>query len=249
MSDNPTQDPKTANPPKDEPPQKADNQPLLAGKYRSVEDLEKGYWELSKEGLRQRDARVRAEAERDAVLNQVQQMSRPAQGGKDPLVEAFAEADIPIEALDARVEAKALGILQNLMQPVMQQQQAEMKLAETHPDWPGTNEIIKALSPDAAESYRKLLATSPEAAMTLGYTAWKAAKVGTPAQTAVDAASRQVASSPPKRGGGSVQTTAEDQTKYRELLAEAIQTGDWTKFTRYRFGDQPWHKQITEGEY
>lgn len=233
MADNQPQGNPAEPKPEGNPPQ------LLAGKYKSIEELERGYWESAKAGMKEREARIRAEAQLEAL-----QQARPvAEPRPDPLASALGEASIPIEALDARVEAKALGILQEVLKPMMAHQQAELRLAETHPEFPGAQEIIKGLEPDAAESYRKLLASSPEEAMVLGLAAWK----NKPTPGAVDQTSRKVAEAPPKRGGGNVdETGAQDQQRYRELLAEAIQSGNWQNFARYRFGDQPWFKAIAE---
>ena len=108
-------------------------EPLFAGKYKTVEDMEAGYWELSKEGLKQRDARVRAEAERDALLGQLNKpQATPEPRKPDILEERFAEAEIPIEALDARVEAKALEALQHALKPVTEMQAAERELLGAH---------------------------------------------------------------------------------------------------------------------
>jgi hypothetical protein len=214
----------------------------FAGKYNSIEDFEKGYWELSKEGLKQREARIRAEAERDALLQELQRHAQPQGTGKsDILAERFAEAEIPIEALDARVEAKALEALQKALMPVTQFQQAEQEMMQKYPDFPGANELQRSLDPGVAESYRALMTSNPAAAMEMAYHMAKG-----PKKPAVDPGQRVAATSPPKSGGARVPQEDRSVEREQKLMQEAQWNGDWSKYLRHRFGDTSWYKSLTE---
>lgn len=250
MADNPTnQVADTPNSGQIDPRKTVDTPQTYAGKYRSVQELEKGYWETSQEGLRQRDARIRAETERDSLKADLERYSRQAVG-PDPLAAAFLEADIPLEAFDARVEAKALNVLQAALKPLMDVQNAETRVSQKYKDWPGLQTIQKELDPDASESYRKLLAVDPEAAMTLGYEAWKPRQQVEQRTPAIDRAAQRAATPPNTQSGGRSedQSGGMDKAKYQELLQEAVMTGEWMKFNRYRFGNQPWFKRLAEGQ-
>lgn len=222
-------------------PANGDTPRNYAGKYRSIEEFEKGYWDTAQEGLRQRDRALRAEAELEAY--RTQSATSPA---KDPLAERFAEAEIPLDALEARMEAKALKVLQDALKPFTAVTEAENRMHERFKDFPGTAELQRSLDRDVAEAYRNMLGTKPEDAMTLAYYAWKGQKPAEPERkTAREAAAQKAAESPPMRAGSPGEPDSSDNKEvYNKLLSDATWSGNWTDFLRYRFKDQGWYKDL-----
>ena len=213
---------------------------LLAGKYKSLEDFEKGYEETRREGLRQRDRAERLEKELAGIQSELGALKKP-----DALETKWDEhfEDIPLETLDARVESKALKAVEAALKPLFEVQQAEASVRRESPDFPGIQAIAQALAPETAEAFQKLLAKEPEAAMKLGLQAWKQQQK--PDSGEVRARAREVAEGPRRKAGG--EEPKEDPEAYRRLLMQGVTQGDWTPFLRYRFGERPWYKKIAEG--
>lgn len=220
---------------------------LYAGKYRNVQEFERGYWETAQEGLKQRDRALAAEREAERL----QQELEAARGRRqdEETEEPLAEAGLPVAALDARIEQRALKLMQDTLGPLVQANSAEQKLAQSHPDFPGMAQVQKALPPELAESYNKLLSTDPEAAMSMAYAVYEAKqKEPKVAEPSVDPAKRRDAgtATAAKTRSADSDDAGFSKEKYAELFESARQTGDWSDFLRYRFGTQDWFKHMND---
>lgn len=220
---------------------------LYANKYRSIEELEKGYWQTAQEGLRWRD---QAKAQ-DSRIHQLEQQLNEL---KNTRIESeFDETGIPLKALDARIEQKALGLLQETLGPFMAASQAEISLQSELPDFPGMQELQRSLDPDVAESYRQLLNKDPQSAMKLAYSVWQAkqsVKGGELSKDQLIQETRKVDAGKAKstRHGQGDESVAFDSKRYAEAIDYGKATNNWNPLVRMQFGDQPWYKRMVSGE-
>jgi len=224
--------------------------PQYAGKYKSIEEFEKGHWNLHQEGMVQRDGRIRAEAERDALQRQLN--AQPV--GPDPNEVTLREADLPVDELKQMIgreaQAQAMQVIQETLGPLTAAAGAQQEVAQAYEDF-DLNKVQKAVASDAmiSEQYQHLLATDPKAAYTLGYQAMKAQEQGaaveaplpTKGKEKMEPTRRQRDAAPPSGARSGVSNpVAEDSQipndeQYNELLEMGYQ-GNWTPFLRARFG-------------
>ena len=225
---------------------KSEPERLYAGKYKSTEELEKGYLETQREGLRWRDQAREAEAQ----MKRIQADSDSVRDTRHQA--ALTEAEIPLDALDARIDKRALGLLQDALNPLFSAGKAEQTLTVKFPDFPGSAAIQRALDPDLAESYQQLYASNPEAALTMGYRVWQAKEQASHVMSkdeVIKETRRRDATRAPSKGGPSPdEDNDRSGERYEELLNHGLKTGDWNSFLRHRFGDSAWYKRIAQGE-
>lgn len=127
-----------------------------AGKYNSVEELEKGYWSSAQEAQRI--------VEENKMLKQVltgQQRVNPAErvAEREAYVEELREAAIPVEALEKLIEARSRRVTRSELEPIARGAHARQSMLKT----PGFAEAESAFdqflsaNPDVNEEYQSLM--------------------------------------------------------------------------------------------
>ena len=217
---------------------------LYAGKYKSLEELEKGYLETQREGLKWRDKATAMESEVQRAKDELGSSERARHQA------ALTEAEVPLDALDARIEQKALGLIQETLNPLFSASKAEQALTVKFNDFPGSAAIQRSLEPDLAESYQQLYASNPEAALTMAYRVWKAKEQAAMSKDDIIKETRRRDASKPatKAAPGAEEEDYQSAARYQELMNQGLQSGNWNAFLRYRFGDTAWYKRIAAGE-
>lgn len=103
-----------------------------AGKYESVEELEKGYWNSAQEAQR-----IAAEnkALRDLVTSQ--QRVNPAERAEERknYAEELREAAIPVDALDAYIDERAQRLVRAAFEPLARGAQARSEVMSEYPEY------------------------------------------------------------------------------------------------------------------
>lgn len=221
---------------------------LYAGKYRSIEAMEQGYWQTAQEGLRWRD-QARAKDQRIADLEAALAAKQERQ-----TEEVFEESGLPLGALDARIEQKALGLLKQTLGPVFMANEAESQLMQQFPDFPGMAQIQRDLDPDVAESYRKLLSMEPQAAMSMAYKVWKSKQSGKAESMSKDEIIQETRkrdagrAKSTRQGNGEEQEAVFNSQRYADAVAHGKTTNDWNPLIRMQFGQTDWYKRMASGE-
>lgn len=204
----------------------------FAGKYKTPEDLEQGYWESQREAMR-----IMAE---NQALKQAQQQPRaPAPQPLAPLEDYGIPPHVIQAAIDAAVQAQvAQQVDQKFQQafaPMVQGMSARTNVARRYPDFetqaPKISEHIGS-DPSLTERYNRMSQSDPEMAMEWAYLEYaRSAKPQTAAESPTNGAL-------PK--GGPAQRVVPGQDN-REELARARQYYEVMKdprpYLRARFKD------------
>lgn len=232
----------------DNPEKKAEQAELYAGKYKTKEDFEKGYWNSQQEGMAQREARIRAEAQ----LDQLQRQLTDREASKPNAYEAnLRQHDIPVDDLNALIEQRANeqahNVIRETLGPLTQAIAAQSEMSQHYEDF-DLNRIQRAVGSDpmVSEQYNRLLGTDPRAAYQMGYMAMKAQA---PAQStkekavnepSVNRGRQQDAAAVRSAGSNAVQNFDNldglpNDEQYDALLERGY-SGDWLPFLRARLG-------------
>lgn len=198
---------------------------LYANKYRTVEDLESGYANSTKEALRWRDEALKAQGEAAALRS-----AKPVE--PSAAEKRLAEEEVPVDALREVVRTEFEGLFSEALAPFAKAQEAQSKLRQAHSDF-DLNEIQNVVmqDPEVSAAYQTLLAKDPEGAYMLGYQTWRASQK----PSAVKKEERNAAGMPVAQRGAGGQEEALDEERYKKLLAYGLETGDMNPFLRYRF--------------
>lgn len=216
---------------------------LLAGKYKSTPELERGYDELFKEGQRLVQ-RVRE------LENQQVASSEDWSGGdlgadrvmpsdrrdarRDP-VDALSMAGIPVNELKEFVRREVY----QEVNPVFQGAAARQTVAQDYPEFAqfeGELAQFVEANPQLKARYQKTYAVDPEVALKWAFNEFTRARGGnhTSASGEAQAAARLDASLPGRVAPRRAVPGEFDWDHYNRLKQEAMVTKDWSKVTAYK---------------
>lgn len=213
-------------------PTPAQEQKLLAGKYRNVEELEKGYNEFRGELDRIREENRRElDRERQRVDQFISQARQPQPQPRDPL-EELNTYGVPADPIREAIRSETARMRQEFENEQRQRdqllaeartkvQQARSAVARQYPDFiQKAQSIADFVDSDTSltERYSRLYETDPATAMEWAYLRYRDAN---PAPKRQSAAENPVTGAlPAGQGTGERQPGAADQA-YREELAKA----------------------------
>jgi hypothetical protein len=225
---------------------------LLAGKYKSVDELERGYQNLFSEGQKLVE-RIRALEEQGQyrpapnwegeAADRVDPATRVAQR-QDP-VDALSLAGIPVHELDEFVRKR---IAQEI-QPVFQGAQARQTVAQDYPEFSkheGELAQFVEANPQLKARYNRVYNADPEAALKWLFNEYMRGQ-SAPRESAsgeAQAAARLDAAlpgrvQPQRRSPGDFDTET-----YNKLREEALKTGDWSRALAFKL-----RSTIPDGHY
>ena len=232
-------------------PAATEEQPLIFGKYRTMEDAEKG-WQKREELLRDRNAENIAMKAATTVMGNAgfrKERAEPTPPQNLPVqFDKEGQPFIPADVIDKLVTQRAGEIaeakVQETLQPIAQMNNITNKMQQEFTDFGNDNAAFSgylAENPEIAERVSK----DPEFAMPAAYLMFRelrgqqtqttAVQTTQRSQTVVDTAKAQA--SP---GGGVAQSSRgiqENESRDRRLqeLAQHGQlTGDWRPYQKYR---------------
>lgn len=218
---------------------------LYANKYRTTEDLEKGYSESVRGYQKERKIRESLEEENERLRRELS--SKPT--GPDPLMIALEESDVPVQAIQGfirnEVGSAVHSMLGEALKPLAESQRALAEAQELYPDF-DLDKARKAVNQDPvlAETYNDLLGKDPKAAYVLAYNVGKHSGRTADEKPVkeLEPVGRTDATVPKgRRSIGETEMEGISEENYRKLLEHAQQTGDWTPFLRNRFSDTLGH--------
>lgn len=216
---------------------------LLAGKYKSVEELERGYQNLFAEGQklveRLRSYEESSQAARWGAEGEAADRVSPADmraGRQDP-VDALSMAGIPVNELKELVRRE---IIQEIS-PVFQGAQARQNVAQRYPEFPQfEGELAQLLeaNPQLKARYNTVYRADPEVALGWLYEEFQRAKPhpGGSASGEAQAAARLDAALPGRTQPQRTKPGDFDTETYSKLREEAMQTGNWSKVLAFKLG-------------
>jgi hypothetical protein len=201
-----------------------------ANKYRSPEELERGYTELQTVS-NQTYQRLQDLEQRFASIERVNPADQMA-SRRDPL-EALNEVGVPADAI---MELVNRGV-QNYIQPMMRAQDARQTVSNEYPDFEQhENNVANYLNgnPPLKQRYERMFQVDPTGAMEWAFQTYQrkaqAPDQGIPDQSRREAALPQSFGSP-DRNSGSDAAKSEELTKRWE---HAQRTGNWDQYLTAR---------------
>lgn len=213
-----------------------------AGKYLSVEELERGYKESNTEAQRliaekrMADAQV-AELQAQLQLAHAQRQARP----EDEYIQADEDGRLRRSDLQQIARDAAREAVVETMRPLQNAMDARSRMEQQYEDY-GTLEadIRKWMSgnPEMRAIHDEIAATSPRGALEFAYSKYRDARV----QEAIASGSDLQAALEHGKAAGRVtspsQTRIEEpefnQETYRQKLDAAEKSGNWDDFLDYR---------------
>lgn len=168
-----------------EPPRK------YAGKYTSVEELERGYWNSAQEAQR-----IAAENKLLKELAAANQRANPAERveARNEYQDELRDAAIPVEALEKLIEDRANRIVQKAFEPIVRGAQARNEMTERYPEFATRERELQSFlsaRPDVNDKYNRMMAAGLEdAAMEYAFLALNS---GQPRQTSDASGQEQAA--------------------------------------------------------
>lgn len=223
---------------------------LLAGKYKNVDELERGYDSLFKEGQRlvnrireleevrptSRESDPWGDPNGVEVTERIDPAARSAARRENP-ADVLAMAGIPVEAAEELIRRT----VQAEIRPLFQGAQARQSVAQIHPEFvqfEGELAQFVAANPSLSGRYNRIYATDPEVALDWVFGEFMRSRGPSPengASGAQQAAARLDAQLP---GRTQPQRTAPDEysEKYDAARRLAEQTGNWEEVLRLKLG-------------
>lgn len=198
---------------------------LLANKYRSVDELERGYTELqrvSNESFTRLQTIEQKLAEMDR-MNPAEQMA----ARRDPR-ELLEEVGVPPDAIAELVRAET----EKFFQPMLRAQEAKTRLNQLYPDFQNIENDVAAFiksNPVYTARYQRMYQADEEGAMDWATSTFLRETGAQPDTSRAEGAL-------PLRGGGGPRSMENqlNQEQQEKLVERARQTGDWTQVVNQR---------------
>ena len=218
---------------------------LFAGKYKSVEELERGYQNLFEEGrklvsrLQEAESSPRAGPQGgDWISDREDPAARSAARTQDP-VDALSLAGVPVNELKKLIQQEVM----HEFQPIIQGANARQAIAQDYPEFVQfEGELAQFLeaNPQLKSRYNRTYSVDPEVALKWAYSEFTRASGGnrTSASGEAQAAARLDAGLPGRVNPGRTPPGDFDMTTYNQLKQEAARTGDWSRVIGYKLGPQ-----------
>lgn len=214
---------------------------LLAGKYTSVEELEKGY--LNMQTIETQNKQRLDEMEQ-RFLNDQRVMPGERSAARRRPEEILEENGIPPDAIGQFIEEK----LAERLNPLIQGSQARENLRQRYgPDFEKLESNVANFiqqHPEIQSRYRRMFPVDQEAAMQWAidrYQSTSGASARESASGADAGAARLDAMLPGNTGGGGGRGADLQNSQRTEKLQEAykyaIQTGDWSRYQNLRIDE------------
>lgn len=217
---------------------------LLAGRFKSVEELERGYKESGREAQRivgeskLKDARI-AELEAQMELAQMQGQQRQDRE-PEPDFLPIEDDGIRLSALDKRIQQSVERSVLQTLQPLQKSMEARARMEQSYEDYGKTEpEIRQWLSdnPEMRQIHDEIAQTSPRGALEFAYSKYRDAKIREAAEENKTLA--EILDQGKTAAGVRTQQIRRDepefsQERYNQLLARAQETGNWDDFLDYR---------------
>lgn len=224
---------------------------LYANKYRTAEDLERGY----SESVRGYQKARRESEEKDAEIERLRSALNSRPSGPNPLESALEETGIPLQAMESYIQSSVhsavQGVLGEALKPFAESQRALAEAQELYPDF-DLEKARKAVNQDPvlAETYNDLLGKDPKAAYVLAHTVSKQSGLSAGPARELPPTGRADAGVPKNRKSlGETESEGMSEENYRKLLEYARDSGDYTPFLRNRFSDTLGHLNSDPGDW
>lgn len=215
---------------------------LLAGKYKTQEELERGYQNLFEEG-KKLVARIQALESSQAppgngwgeeMTDRVDPADRIAARQQDP-VDALSMAGVPVNELKSLIRREVM----HEFQPIIQGANARQKMVQDYPEFAQfEGELAQFLeaNPQLKSQYNRAYAADPEVALKWVYGEFSRSSglTRTSASGEAQAAARLDAGLPGRVTPQRMAPGEFDVDRYNKLKEEAIRTGDWDKVLAYK---------------
>lgn len=225
-------------------PPAPEGQGLIFGKYRSIEDAQKGYFDTVHAYMQEHQARL--EAERRAQQVNPVRPEPPAPAAPDPFMEALEEAGIPVQALTSYVQRTAreaaIPAAQEQVMPIVAGSQARAVAARTLPNFDNRENLVADFiqgTPELDIRYRRMFQADPLGAMEWAFAQYDRFNPPGPMPPTPPTLPRQAPSSPspaalpaPSAPGRSVPKQSEEELERAREYARIF--GDPTQFLRLR---------------
>ena len=221
-------------------------EPLLAGKYKSTEELERGYQNLFTEGqkiveqkkaLEQRVAQLESWTAPAGGDVSSRQLPSDREAARVRPMDALAMAGIPVQELRDYVREE----LRAEIQPIFQGAQARQSVMQDYPEFskfePELAQFLEA-NPGLNSRYTKAYATDPDWALRGLYEEFRKTRgVGPDASGAAQFAARVDAQLPGRSAvpRGAVQDGFTEQ--YEKAVEKAQKTGNWSPVLALKLGN------------
>jgi hypothetical protein len=221
---------------------------LLAGKYTSTEELEKGYQNSTTEFLRvkaENDARATRIADLESQLaGRANPAEQRAERQNDPF-KILEDYGLPVAELRAASRAEAREEFLSMLKPIAEAQNARSAVASQFKDFEAferqSGEFLAA-NPEINDSYQRMLAVDAKGALRYAYFEYQTmlGPQGAPASAsgAEQAAARLAAQVP--NGGGGARTVAQvsaDAEAMEAAIQKARTFGDTSDMRALWLGD------------
>lgn len=220
---------------------------LLAGKYKSVDELERGYQNLFNEGQKLVE-RIKGYEQRESipparedwlggevVADRVDPADRRS-ARQDP-VDALSMAGIPVNELREFVRKE----LVHEISPIFQGAQARQTVSQDYPEfakYEGELAQFVEANPQLKARYTRVYTADPEAALKWLFTEYTRGNAAPRASASgeAQAAARLDAALPGRTVPARTLPGDFNTEMYNNLKAEAARTGDWTRVLAYKLG-------------
>lgn len=199
----------------------------LAGKYESVEQLEKGYQELLTQSNQNYQRLQMMENELELIRQNRMNPAERAASRPDPR-EALSEVGVPSDAIETLVQEQ----IQRAFEPFIAAQNARSYAVQAFPDFDKFEQQVAEFirtNPDRQARYTKLWAADPQGALEWAIQSYQRSKPQESPGERRDAG--LPGSSTPGNRNVVQETVSEDLKKKFEF---AQNTGDWTHYIKAR---------------